>query len=141
MIFCAATLSSTSVFAQTLNSTLLEGNIACPSQEVTFTCVTDGSLEWSSDEYIGTGGSRLTLGADSTIGHKHRSMIDDNTYAVLVSVSESILTTELHIRASSSSSVACTATIFQHSSTINFRVLGKLLSGAYSDRCHLLFII
>ena len=40
---------------QTLHSTLFNEMYACPGQNVTFTCKTNGSLivAWSSDEYIG----------------------------------------------------------------------------------------
>lgn len=118
-------------FSPTLMSdTLLEGSTTCPGETVVFTCQTIGSLAWSSDEYIGTGGKQLPFGHRDREGSRHT--ISDNIYAELVNVSilndATIITSTFHITASLSSSVICTATEYNKNSTIYLRILGKLLS-------------
>jgi hypothetical protein len=118
--------------------TLLEDDTACPYQTVNFTCQTTGPLAWSSDEYIGTGGRRLEFGRGNSIGDIRRSGINYSIYAVLVNTvsidpdnSINITTSTLHIKASSNSSVKCTATAYQTNSVIHMRILGKLLSSIH----------
>ena len=105
---------------------LLEGSIACPDQTVIFTCQTTGPVAWSSDEYIGTGGNQLPFGLDDRVGRRHT--VNENIYAELLSIDldNRIITSTFRIKASSSSSVTCTATEDnQNYSTINITIPGK----------------
>ena len=54
-----------------LSSSLSEGQQVCPRDELTFTCVTNGSaiLAWSSDDYIGRGGIQLLLASNRNPGY------------------------------------------------------------------------
>ena len=54
----------------TLHSTITGGSVAFSGENVTFTCVVRGSnaMEWTSEQYIGTGGRRLEFISADPVG-------------------------------------------------------------------------
>ena len=83
----------------TLTSTLPPKlNQAYPGQEIIFTCVivtpvgdpnnSAIHLAWSSDDYIGSGGSRLELFLRESIGSQQTSRVIQSTVATLFNVSK-----------------------------------------------------
>ena len=106
----------------------------CPDDEVTFTCETNGStiLAWTSEEYIGTGGSELELTTGNTPGFKLRSNSDHNTVATLISKDQRLLAiastleivTSSDLNMSHSSSVTCKHRTNSANKTITLQHLG-----------------
>ena len=71
-----------------LSSSLSEGRQACPGDEITFTCLTNGSssLAWISDDYIGQGGIQLEFASFDSPGRIARNRVSPiGTQATLVS--------------------------------------------------------
>ena len=117
----------------TLSSTL-NGSFACPG-EVVFTCEIRGSqaLAWSSDQYIGTGGSQIIFAAythnESTV---RRSLTVPTTFAILtVNINQTqnmTLKSELHIFVlpnSPPASVTCHHIGDYLDNTTNFQIIGN----------------
>ena len=116
-----------------LTSTLTDGRFACPGESVTFTCKTVGSyaIAWTSDQYIGLGGTQLAFAADfNEVGALHRSASIPSTFAALVLYNRTadVLMSTLHIITllnAPSSSVTCIHVASDQRATINFSVIGK----------------
>ena len=100
-------------YCQMIVTTLLDGKYACPGQEVTFTCITNGSVvvAWSSDDYIGSNGRQLEFARSNFLGARVTSTIDPNTFAELTMKEDGLVTeSQLHITVSqeiSSATVTC----------------------------------
>ena len=79
---------------QTIKTTLLDGNYACPGQEVAFTCTTSGSLviAWSNNEYIGRNGRQIEFASTDVVGTRITSMINANTFAELTMIEGGLVT-------------------------------------------------
>ena len=120
------------------NTTLLDGNVTCAGVMVVFTCETVGSpgLAWSSEQYIGPGGTEISFIAhDFTTQPVKYSNNHNNpgTSATLTGVTMDngvqTLTSKLHIIASASkstiSSVTCRHTDDDLRTTQSFQVFGK----------------
>ena len=91
--------------------TLLTGSPigkVCPGQQLTFTCVTNGtsSHAWSSDEYIGEGGIQLEFAAFHSPGHILSNSVSESdlgTFAQLITVenkTQGVLKSRLQITVS-----------------------------------------
>ena len=103
-----------------LTSTLRVGRVACPGEEVTFTCtVRDSStlpvlqLTWSSDEYIGSG-DLLQFTTNNSPGTSDSRMINGNVTAILTNNTiingVRLLVSTLHIVAVQASMLTCRVT-------------------------------
>ena len=117
---------------QSLSSTLLEGDRACPGARVNFTCTTSGSLAmaWRSDEYIGPNGAQLEFISTDGVGSRMTSPINPNTFATLIRINGTrVIESALTLIASDSiqtASVICSE-VGQGDSTITFTLLGIIL--------------
>ena len=114
-----------------VSSSLESGQYPCPGQNITFTCVTRRSkvLAWSSDEYIGTGGSQLHSKYVDQEGHVVYSSSVPSTFVTLVSKTREngslILKSQLHITVSSTpANITCEAVDVGTKDNIDFRALG-----------------
>ena len=78
----------------------------CPNTTAVFTCQVTGSITivWTSDEYIGENPAALTFTFYDDID-KNETIND--VVAILTQKSNNILESELHIRASTNSSIRC----------------------------------
>ena len=92
MIFVTVTTVNSQVVTASplivLSSSLSDGRGVCPGDEVTFTCVTNGSasLAWSSDDYIGRGGIQLEFASYHDPGRIARNRASPiGTQATLIS--------------------------------------------------------
>ena len=92
------------VSALTLSSTVPAGNNVCPGEEITFTCMTEGSptIAWESIDYIDIG-SQIEFAVFNHPGDRRTSPINPDTVAILVGSSinqdgEQILISELRLR-------------------------------------------
>lgn len=122
---------------QITSTTLLEGNVTCAGDMVVFTCETVGSdghgLAWSSDDYVGIGGTEISFLAGDISGRSRKDSNDYDTYAILTGVNNDTnqltLTSELHINTSVNistvSSVTCKHTGENLIVTQQFQVFGK----------------
>lgn len=108
--------------------------LACPGEQIIFTCVTRGSLiiSWKSDEYIGAGGTRVEFAA---VDVGKDVQINPNAAATLVSAEvingTRILTSKLTVTATSdyqNPSITCLHVGLLINATISFQLLGILLS-------------
>ena len=115
----------------TITSSISEGEIVCPGETVTFTCVTRGTiiLIWSSEEYIGA--INIDFNERDNINRPVQASRNNNTLATLVNVSMDgstrVLVSQLRIIVSSVSltpSVTCINELDRTSDTIPFRVPG-----------------
>ena len=122
---------------QITSTTLREGNVTCAGDMVVFTCETVGldghGLAWSSDDYVGIGGTEISFLAGD-ISHRPRKDSNDyDTYAILTDINNDnnqlTLTSKLYIMASVStstvSSVTCRHTGDNLRATQQFQVFGK----------------
>ena len=97
-------------FALTITSSVPIGGHVCPGQEITFTCVTQGSptIAWASSEYIDRG-SYIEFAVFNRPGDVGISPINPNTIATLVDNKiedgAQILRSVLHIIASAKFSI------------------------------------
>ena len=109
---------------------LLEGDTVtvCSGQTIVFICQTTGPTAWSSNEYIGIGGSQISFGLEDTDIVGRRREIDVGIYVELVSIDPDnrIINSTFHIKASSNSYVTCTATEQSSRSVIFLKILSKL---------------
>ena len=121
--------------AQVITSSDLRNGSVCPGI-VSFTCETRGSfaIAWTSDEYIGPGGTQLLFAAGaSVVGETRRSGLIPETVTNLtynavengVQVLVSILTINV-TQNSSGGSVTCTHVGDGTMETIDFEVIGKI---------------
>ena len=111
----------------TLEYSLETGQSACPEENITFTCIVKGvhTLSWSSDEYIGTGGTLLPFTTEDQEGTK-KCINNSDTCATLINVvtsGEISLESQLHIQSNQSSRVSCIAGNAENKQSINFNVL------------------
>jgi hypothetical protein len=117
--------------AITLTSTIFNGDVVCPGEIVTFTCVTRNSaiIGWNSIEYIGTG-LQLEFDEGGNRDEIHRGSIDSDTMATFINDTLEngirVLVSELQINVSSISafpSVTCVHVSNNERNTSTFRVL------------------
>ena len=114
----------------TLISTLIDGHIAYSGQQLVFTCIARGAtiLQWSSNEYISSGGHNIQIlnspsGMDVTRGSAHATLVNttmENGTPVLVS--------ELRILVSSQYPIAtikCDDNGHGSNDNITFHLAGK----------------
>ena len=121
--------------AQSLTSTLVDGQFACLGSRVTFTCVTRGSggIAWTSDTYIGPNGAQLAFVADfDNQGDTQTSPSNADTVATLTRKQEdqgvTVLESTLSINPlpdPQNASVTCIHTASGQRDTISFQVIGK----------------
>ena len=118
-----------------INSTLSEGELPCPGQEVNFTCETRGSrsIAWTSEEYIEQGGNPLILATFNAVGFTRTSPINNHTVATLINNTIEdgvpVLVTTLRIIVSSqfiTFSVSCSRDNGTKT-TVRLQLLGKRL--------------
>ena len=86
-VFCHVVVELASPMVVSLTSTLNGRSMAYNGQEITFTCITRGSLiiSWSSDDYIGRGLQLEFISVDQTQS-SIQSTVNSNTIATLVNV-------------------------------------------------------
>ena len=130
LILCAAI--SPAVIAQSLTSTLENGQFACRGSRVTFTCVTrrSGGIAWTSDTYIGPNGAQLVFETDfSSPGDTRTS---ESTVATLIreqeDQGETVLESTLSINPLPNpqiASVTCIHTASGQRDNVTFQVIGK----------------
>ena len=117
--------------AITLTSTISDGDVVCPGDVVTFTCVTRDSaiIGWNSVEYIGSG-LQLEFDEGGDRNEIQRGTIDSNTVATFISDTLEngmrVLVSRLQITVSSASaspSVTCVHVSNNQPNTSTFRVL------------------
>ena len=122
-----------------LTSTLPEGQLACPGDEVIFTCTIRGSstltnliISWSSPEYIGTN-ELLQFTTSNMIESSQPSMINGDVVATLTNNTiingVPLLESQLQIIANkdfSISTVMCYNWISQIPATVEFYIPGGL---------------
>ena len=92
LVLSLAAVIQVGVGAQTLDlhSTLPSDNHTCPGEKVIFTCVVQGPvLAWSSEEYIGSGGTRLEFGTVDKLMTNKTAANRSSTIATLLSINES----------------------------------------------------
>ena len=133
LIFCAAI--SPVVVAQSLTSTLENGQFACRESRVNFTCVTRGSsgIAWTSDAYIGPNGAQLVFEAElDDTGDIRTSVSRMDTVATLTGEQEdqgeTVLESTLCINPipdTQNTSVTCIHTDSGQRDTTTFQVIGK----------------
>ena len=121
-----------------LSSPLSEGQRVCPRDQITFTCVTNGSAShaWSSDEYIGQGGAQLELASYHDPGRMARNWASPiGTQAILVSKEieeneiQGILESQLNIVVTSDyqiTTINCLHVDTGSQETTRFQLLGML---------------
>lgn len=131
LIVFAASVSAQQL-SSTLHITVTGVQVVYDGEIVNFTCVTRNSsiIAWSSDDYIGTQGTRLELIAAESLGTT-KIASTGLANATLISVNEStperILVSMLRIRITSryqSSSVTCHSVGTGGSDTIKFYMAG-----------------
>ena len=137
-ILCAAISESPVIVAQSLTSTLENGQFACLGSSVAFTCVTRGSggIAWTSDAYIGTNGFQLRFEADfDSPGDIQTSSSNGDTVATLTreqeDQGETVLESTLSINPllnPQNASVTCVHTTSDQRDTITFQVIGMLIN-------------
>ena len=137
-ILCAAI--SPVIVAQSLTSTLKNGQFACLGSSVTFTCVTRGSggIAWTSDTYIGTNGFQLRFEADfDSPGDIQTSSSNGDTVATLTGEQEdqgeTVLVNESTLSINplpdpQTASVTCIHTTSGQRNTSTFQVIGMLIN-------------
>ena len=123
------------ILAQVINSTLINGGYACQDSQITFTCVTRGSLgiTWISNEFIGPGGAELAFAAQiHNPGDTRRSVSHPTTVATLVKEYDDggvqVLVSSLQITTTAGSltpSVTCKDERTRRTTTTNFQLLSK----------------
>ena len=129
-------LFNTGVMASdtTLSSTLDGRLFAQPGESVVFSCTTRGSLvqEWSSDEYIGSGGDTISLLSFTCLNSNVTSNVYHSTTATCVNVTTvngiSIIKSELRIIAAPERPIAtvmCANNGSLSNESITFQTLGK----------------
>ena len=118
----------------TLTSTLNRKKIAYPGQNIIFTCVTlhSGILQWSNNEYIGTGESRLELFSSGSTDREN-SRINQHTYARRLNTTSDneprVIVSELHVTASLQHQIAtitCANNGHGQYESITFQMRSKL---------------
>ena len=123
------------IFAQTISSTVTDGEFVCPGQEITFNCETRGSqfVAWTSNEYIESDGTRLDFAQFNTVGQTKTSPINPNTIATLINKTNEtgvdLLVSQLRIiilQQFDTLSVSCSRDNGTER-TINLRLLGKFV--------------
>ena len=116
-----------------LTSTLNGARVAYEGQRITFTCVTRNSLilQWRSDQYIGTGDSRLEIHSFGSEVYVP-SNIDSNTLARRINTFNdngvTVIVSELHLIASlqhQTSTIICDNNGHGGSKNITFQTVGK----------------
>ena len=119
-----------------LSSSLSEGQRACPGDQITFTCVTNGSasLAWISDNYIGQGGIQLEFASFDSPGKIARNRASPiGTQATLVSKeieeneTQGILESQLNVIVTSdypSPTIKCFNVDTGSQESTNFQLLG-----------------
>ena len=137
-----STAAALCVSCQQLTSTLPEGNLICPGDEIIFTCIIKGSptltsliLGWSSSEYIGPIGlTYLQFTTDSIPGANETSMINGNVTAILTNNTVvngvPVLESQLRIIANKDSStptVTCHSLSNESAASTKFYLPGKLI--------------
>ena len=133
LLFSSTFIILTAQEMVTLSSTLNADRVAVSQQQVVFTCVTRGSpiLEWSSEEYIGTGGVELQFPSINCIGVNKTGHTDPNTVATCLSVSqtgETVIQSQLIIIASvdhPQATVTCSNNGHGTTKSITFTTIGK----------------
>ena len=117
-----------------LNSTLNTRHVSYPDQQVVFTCETRNAdmLEWSSEEYIGSGDDRLQLLYIEGAGYTRSNDRNPSTVAKIVSADNVdgvvVIVSQLRVVASSripSASVSCRGTGSESKETITFTTTGE----------------
>ena len=118
-----------------LTSTLDDGSVAYPGREIIFTCMTRGSLvlEWFSDEYIGTGGSGISLLSVNCLNSNVTSDAHPSTRATCVSVTTEndviVIESRLYVTVSAiqqTATVTCTNDGLGSRDTITFHTAGNV---------------
>ena len=132
------------VSCQELTTSLPEGNDACTTNEVNFTCTVRGSqnltalvLIWRSPEYIGQGDA-LQFTSDTMSGTSAPSMINENVTAILTNNTMMdgvpVLVSELRIvTANQNSTIICESMTNRSSTDTNFIVPGTYYTNAHID--------
>ena len=115
------------VSAQTVNSTLPVNKEVCPGERIIFTCVVHGLvLAWSSEEYIGSGGTQIEF---AIIDKINKTIPRLNAIAKLVNISESggapVIESQLEIISSAAGSVVCHDVSAGTLQSIHFNVIGE----------------
>ena len=121
-----------------LTSTLDEGTVAYPGTEIMFTCITRGSFnlvtEWSSDEYIGTGGDGISLLSFNCLNSNVTSDAHPSTRATCVRVTTengiTVIESRLYITVSAmkhTATVTCTNIGLGSRDAKSFHTAGKLM--------------
>lgn len=114
-----------------LTSTISDGDVVCPEDIVTFTCVTRDSaiIGWNSVEYIGPG-LQLEFDEGGNRDEIQRGTVDSNTVATFINDTLEnqirVLVSQLQINVSSASatpSVTCVHVSNNRPVTSTFRVL------------------
>ena len=134
-LLCVYILSAvTQSAAVTLTSSSLhQRQLACPGQQLTFTClVPEGAhvIAWSSEEYIGERGVQIELTHGEGEGYAVNSSSHPTTVATLVKLKgEHIVKSTLSIVVSShyaAATITC-GNVGNNDSSISFRLLGIAL--------------
>ena len=118
----------------TLHSTIFGLPIAFTNEDVNFTCVIrqSNNMRWTSEQYIGTGGRQLEFASVEPVGSTRTAPGNNQTVAKLISVSDSVIISQLHIRIQSSTfpiaSVQCHDTGVGTNASIRFRLAGMCVS-------------
>ena len=120
---------------------MLDGQGACPGEQITFTCVTNGSAShaWASDEYIGKGGVQLQFAVYDSLGvPATAASSQEGTYAELIrkvpeneTATLGILESQLHVTVSSSyadASVTCIYVDTNYPISTTFQLLGMFVT-------------
>ena len=119
-------------FSQMISSSLPDGRVLCPGEEIIFICVTRGStvISWTSDEYIARN-KPLEFTTIDDVGETHTSTINPDVVALLVRETNDggtpVLESLLRVIASPlypNSSVTCVHVDDGTRHTISFQVLG-----------------
>ena len=122
-----------------LNSTLPKGQLACPGDEITFTCMIRGSptltnliIAWSSIHYIGEN-DLLQFTTSNMMGNTYSSMINVDVVATLTNNAivsgVSVLESQLRIIVSenfSTPTVTCHSWTNQDAASMEFYIPGRL---------------
>lgn len=126
------------VSCQELNSTLREGNFACPGDAVNFICAIRGSssfssliLAWSSIEYIGGGDPLRFTTQDTPRANTMTSVINSNVTATLtyngIMGGVRVLVSELRIVADQASVMTCTSVTTSTTATRMLNISGTCI--------------
>ena len=128
----------------TLTSTKTDGQVLCPEEEITFTCVTTGStiISWTSKWYIDPGGAQLQLSTISSRGETRNSTFNLNTTATLTNkwneAEIPVLESQLRIITSTNYpnlSVTCINDDYGTTNTTTFQILGKCIVQYHCIHC------